>query len=47
MSEKQLIWTEVRLATWTNNPEQIRSTFARFALPITGALKTLRRCFKT
>ena len=23
------------LATWTNNPEQIRSTFARFALPIT------------
>lgn len=22
------------LATWTNNPEQIRSTFARFALPI-------------
>ena len=23
------------LATWTNNPEKIRSTFARFALPIT------------
>ena len=23
------------LATWTNNPEQIRNTFARFALPIT------------
>ncbi len=23
------------LATWTNNPENIRSTFARFALPIT------------
>ena len=23
------------LATWTNNPETIRSTFARFALPIT------------
>ena len=22
------------LATWTNDPEQIRSTFARFALPI-------------
>ena len=23
------------IATWTNNPEKIRSTFARFALPIT------------
>ena len=23
------------LATWTNNPEQIRNTFARFALPMT------------
>ena len=26
-----------RLATWTNDPEQIRSTFARFALPILRA----------
>ena len=24
-----------KLATWTNDPEQIRSTFARFALPMT------------